>query len=214
MPDGGGDAGRPFMAKRLFVWDGARLAAEIGLSYADQQIWRRHYLPGPSGLDDAPQVRVETGLQSASPADTTYAFLRDELGTVIGLMEDRVIGGADPLPLLARYLYTPYGEAHVEYGPELLGVSFDEAVGLVGGVSQVAAVPIGASIRSQEGNLVVEAVRLWETRRVFQGLWEGGVSQLSMGRQTHSRIDVENHAAAPRAASRRSRWREIKTSLS
>jgi hypothetical protein len=46
--------------------------------------------------------------------------------------------------------------------------------------------PIGASMSSQKGNLVVGAVSLWETRRVFQGLWEGGVSQLSTGRQAHS----------------------------
>ena len=152
VPDGGGDPDRPFLAKRLFVWDGARLAAEVGLNFLDQPIWRRSYLPGPSGLDDAPQVRVENGLGSATPTDTTYAFLRDELGTVIGLVEDRAVDGADPLPLLARYLYTPYGEAHLEAGPEPLEVSFDATVGHVAGIDQLAAVPdetLGGALRAR-----------------------------------------------------------------
>jgi hypothetical protein len=33
----------------------------------------------------------------------------------------------------------------------------------------------------KRGKLVVEAVRLWETRRVFQGLWEGGAICARLG---------------------------------
>jgi len=45
------------------------------------------------------------------------------MGTVIAL----VYGSAPGIQpqLLARYLYSPYGEAHIEYGPELLRIEFD-----------------------------------------------------------------------------------------
>ena len=79
-------------------------------------------MPGP-GLDDAPAVRVEIFEPADTPyPDATYAFLRDELGTVVGVVED----GSSPDPgLLVRYLYTPYGEAHAEAGPELRRLLFD-----------------------------------------------------------------------------------------
>ena len=79
-------------------------------------------MPGP-GLDDAPAVRVEIFEPADTPyPDATYAFLRDELGTVVGVVQD----GSSPDPgLLVRYLYTPYGEAHAEAGPELRRLLFD-----------------------------------------------------------------------------------------
>jgi len=55
----------------------------------------------------------------------TYTYLRDELGTVVGLVaEDE---GTDPNhpPVPVRYRYTPYGEVHAESGPELLRARFD-----------------------------------------------------------------------------------------
>ena len=141
IPLGGGDADRPFLAKRLFVWDGARLAAEVGLNYADLPIWRRQYLPGPNELDDAPQVLVENGLQTGAPTSTLYAFMRDELGSVIGLVEEAAVSAGDPMPLLARFLYTPYGEAHVEYGPEVRRIWYDPAITVLNLVDQAEPVP-------------------------------------------------------------------------
>jgi hypothetical protein len=55
---------------------------------------------------------------------------------------------------------------------------------------------MGASIRSQARTPVVEAVSLWETWRVFQGLWEGGDSRLSIDRQSHRLFQRDNHATA------------------
>ena len=93
--------------------------------------WRRTYVPGPTGLDDPPQVVVEI-FQPGSPFSgtaRTYTYLRDEQGTVVGLVaEDE---GSDPQapPVPVRYRYTPYGEAHAESRPELLRARFDaEAV--------------------------------------------------------------------------------------
>ena len=134
IPEGGGESDRPFVAKREFVWDGQRLAAETGLNFQDEPTWRYQYTPGPGGLDDAPLVRVERGLQG-TPTTGTYALLRDEMGSVIGVAEEHA--GQQPT-LLARYLQTPYGKRHVELGPELVKTEYDEAVVSVGGQDQAA----------------------------------------------------------------------------
>ena len=115
-------------------WDGQRLAAETGLNFQDEPTWRYQYTPGPGGLDDAPLVRVERGLQG-TPTTGTYALLRDEMGSVIGVAEEH--SGQQPT-LLARYLQTPYGKRHVELGPELVKTEYDEAVVSVGGQDQAA----------------------------------------------------------------------------
>ena len=73
---------------------------------------------------------------------------------------------------------------------------------------------VGASIRSQARTPVVEAVSLWETWRVFQGLWEGGDSRLSIDRQSHRLFQRDHHAAAIRSRSMRSRWLATRISLS
>jgi len=125
------DAQRPFLAQRLFTWDGDTLLAEAGRNFAGELIWRQLYLPGGQGVDASPLVRVEKDLQ-ASPSTETYAILRDDMGTVIGIAEERE--GA--LQLVARVLYTPYGEAHLERGPELVAIRFDEAVTQAGGEQQ------------------------------------------------------------------------------
>ncbi len=126
------DGARPFIEYRGFLWEGSALLGEAGFGSHDGSWddpatdlfprWRRTYVPGP-GLDDAPAVRVEIFEPADTPfPDTTYAFLRDELGTVVGVLED----GSSPDPdLLLRYLYTPYGEAHAEAGPEPRGLLFD-----------------------------------------------------------------------------------------
>lgn len=122
------DSQRPFIEKRVFVWEGDGLAAEAAFGNAEETVlrWRKTYVPGPSGLDDAVQVVVEIGDQPSPYANSThtYTLLRDELGTVIGLVaEDE---GSDPAkpPVPVRYRYTPYGEGHAESGPELLRARF------------------------------------------------------------------------------------------
>ncbi|MCP4572654.1 MAG: hypothetical protein GY838_09920, partial [bacterium] len=128
------DALRPFIEKRAFVWEGRTLLAEVGYGDpAETQIrWRKTYVPGASGLDDATQVAVEVLDMPGSPylGSRLYTYLRDELGTVIGVLAE---DGSDPQqpPLLVRYLYTPYGEVHAESGPELWHVRFDNGVSSV-----------------------------------------------------------------------------------
>jgi len=142
------DGSRPFIEERQYVWEGARLAAEAGYgpsATGENLRWRRTYVPGPSGLDDPIQVVVEI-FQPGSPfsGEThTYTYLRDELGTVIGLVaEDEGIDPNEP-PIPVRYHYTPYGVARAETGPELLRVRFDNGatqVQVAGGtVSQTVA---------------------------------------------------------------------------
>ena len=129
LPDGEtDDAQRPFIEKRTFVWEGQALAAEAAWGNPQETIfrWRKTYVPGPSGLDDAVQVVVEDGVAGTV---RTYTLLRDEMGTVVGVVaEDE---GSDPArpPVPVRYRYTPYGEAHAESGPELLRARFDAGGG-------------------------------------------------------------------------------------
>ena len=132
VPQGGTDGDRPFMAKRAFVWDGQRMAAEAGLNFQDQPVWRQQYAPGQRGLDDAPVVRLETDLQGAT-STKTYALIRDEMGSVLAVAEERT--GQQP-NFIARYRYAPYGQRHTELGPELVKIEFDATVTRVGTTSQ------------------------------------------------------------------------------
>jgi RHS repeat-associated protein len=101
--------------KRVFLWEGSCLFAEAAFTDETETSlrWRKTYLPGPQRLDDQVQVHIETFPTSDTeqPKNQTYAFIRDELGTVIALVEE--VPGADPdehpIPA-ARYLYTPYGD--------------------------------------------------------------------------------------------------------
>lgn len=118
------DAQRPFIEKRVFVWEGDGLAAEAAFGNPEETLfrWRKTYVPGPGGLDDAVQVVVE---DTASGTTRTYTLVRDEMGTVVSLVaEDEGTAVAKP-PVPVRYRYTPYGEAHAESGPELLRARFD-----------------------------------------------------------------------------------------
>jgi RHS repeat-associated protein len=122
--EAGPDGVRPFIEERRYVWEGDRLTAEAAYGPADtgeNLRWRKTYVPGPAGLDDAPQVVVEVFAPGPlSGTARTYTYLTDELGTVMGLVaEDE---GTDPQhpPVPVRYRYTPYGQAHAEVGPELL----------------------------------------------------------------------------------------------
>ena len=129
LPEGVTDESqRPFIEKRAYVWDGDSLAAEIGFGDADETImrWRKTYVPGARGLDLASQVMVED-LAFGGDAKL-FTYIRDELGTVVGVVaEDE---GSDPSnpPIPARYFYSPYGEAHVERGPELRRSRFEPSI--------------------------------------------------------------------------------------
>lgn len=121
--------------RREYVFDGERLVEET--SYADQSPtslrWRKTWLPGPGG---AVQVRIERYLPgSATPLDTRFhALLRDEQGSVVALLDEGAAGAAPPL--LTRYLYTPFGQAHAESGPELRTARFDSAATSLPGAAQ------------------------------------------------------------------------------
>jgi hypothetical protein len=136
IPEGGGEGDRSFIEGRQFVWIGANLAAEVGLNFEGQIIWRKQYLAGPSGFSGAPQMRVQTNLNGGGSTDKYYAFLRDEAGNVIGVLEDSQPEQGKPPKLLARYLYTPFGESHIELGPELTSIRFDAGVTEVEGQPQ------------------------------------------------------------------------------
>jgi RHS repeat-associated protein len=97
---------RSFIEYRSYLWEGNGLLAEAGYgsndgTWDDPETdlflrWRKTYVPGASGLDDAVQVRVEIEEPAdTSYPDTVYSYLRDELGTVMALVEE------------------PYGEAAV-----------------------------------------------------------------------------------------------------
>ncbi|HSL81419.1 MAG TPA: hypothetical protein VLF66_01500, partial [Thermoanaerobaculia bacterium] len=153
---------RPFIEERRYVWEEDRLAAEAvyGPSETGENLrWRKTYVPGPMGLDDAPQVVVEI-VQPGSPFTgeaRTYTYVTDELGTVVGLVaEDE---GADPNhpPVPVRYRYTPYGEAHAETGPELLRARFD------GGATEVetAAGPVTQTVADETATAPGGLVLRW-----------------------------------------------------
>ncbi|MCP4664632.1 MAG: hypothetical protein GY856_55320, partial [bacterium] len=133
LPDGEtDDALRPFIEKRAYVWEGEGLLAEVAYGDPDEtQIrWRKTYVPGPSGIDDAVQVAVDVVDIPGSPypGSRLYTYVRDELGTVIGVVaEDESMDPAQP-SMPVRYLYSPYGNAHAELGPELRHVRFDNVV--------------------------------------------------------------------------------------
>ena len=127
-PDGDGERG--LLEKRDLVWEGNGLVAEVAYKDIEETEirWRKTYLPGPAGLDDQVQVRVESFPDSPTepPQDSLYTYLRDEMGSVVALVEEAP--GADPSAPpqpVARYLYSPYGEAHLVVGPELVATRFD-----------------------------------------------------------------------------------------
>ena len=133
------DSLRPFIDQRRYVWEGQSLLSEAsyGLEGTEASLrWRKTYVPGPSGLDDAAQVVVEQGNQSR-----IYTYLRDELGTVQSLVAENE--STDPLhPTIAgRYAYSPYGEAHVESAPELLRAHIDGDLTSANGTPQAISDP-------------------------------------------------------------------------
>ncbi|HZM28687.1 MAG TPA: RHS repeat-associated core domain-containing protein, partial [Gemmatimonadales bacterium] len=133
---------RTLLELREYVWDGETLAAEISWASPDRTNarWRKTYVPGASGLDDSVQVLVEIGDQAGNPfANSThlYTYLRDETGSVVGMVaEDEAPAEASKPAAPVRYLYTPYGEAHAESGPELRRAHYDNSLISAGGITQ------------------------------------------------------------------------------
>jgi RHS repeat-associated protein len=154
VPAGGVEGDRPLIEKRAYVWEGQSLLAEAG--YGDetqaQLRWRKTYVPGPTGLDDAIQVIVENiALPGTFPGPRTYTYLRDELGTVLGVVAEQETTDATNPVIPARYLYTPYGETYIARSPEAKRAHFDQTVVAAGGVEQTVADPATTA----QGALVV-----------------------------------------------------------
>jgi hypothetical protein len=130
-------------------------------------------VPGLSGLDDATQVVVE----NPGPGTTRlYTYLRDELGSVVGLIaEDESPSGAEGAPPLpVRYVYSPYGEAMAETGPELPEIPappvlFEHHLPLPYETFEASADAVGGRFPGGQSML-------------FQGLWTDPVLGLSYAR--------------------------------
>jgi RHS repeat-associated protein len=136
------DTLRPTVEKRAYVWENEGLVAEAGYGDAaeTQLRWRKTYLPGPSGYDDALQVLVDNVAFSGGQfgGQRIYTYLRDEQGTVIGVVAEQE-GEVSAPAVPVRYFYTPYGEARAELGPELQRARFDAGRFELAGVVQPAA---------------------------------------------------------------------------
>ncbi|HYN22238.1 MAG TPA: RHS repeat-associated core domain-containing protein, partial [Thermoanaerobaculia bacterium] len=133
-PAGGTDADRPFVDSREYIWDGETLSTEVSWTSPDRTAarWRKTYVPGANGLDDSAQVLVEIAGQTH-----LYTYLRDEMGTVVGIVAEEEAPPTESKPAApVRYLYTPYGEAHVESGPELRRAHFDSSLTTANGIEQ------------------------------------------------------------------------------
>ena len=114
---GATDAERPFIETREYLFDGNTLLAEVARAKDGAIRWRKTYVPG-ADLHDHVQVRVETYDAAQNlVSDRLYAYIRDEQGTVLALADEASDPKNPSIPI--RYLYTPYGNAHAETGPEL-----------------------------------------------------------------------------------------------
>ena len=164
VPEGGSDEQREFIDKQQLLWDGDALLSITGLNFHDEVIWRQHLVPGPSGLDDAPQVLVETGV-NGTPRQRTFDLVRDELGSVIAVIEEPEAPEAK-LPLLARVFYSVTGEAHLEAGPEPMWIEYAPDIDEVGGQTQ--AEPV-------EGERVGGALSVRTTMALDAPTWAEGV---------------------------------------
>lgn len=128
-PPAEADGVRNLLERRVYVWEGQSLLVEAGFADQDetQMLWRKTYVPGPSGLDDAVQVKVDNLSAPGIAGTRLYTYLRDELGTVIGVVGEEENNDPNSPNISARYLYSPYGEAHIEKALEVREVRFEEA---------------------------------------------------------------------------------------
>ncbi|MEO6323303.1 MAG: hypothetical protein ABIQ65_01610, partial [Thermoanaerobaculia bacterium] len=143
LPEGTTDeAARPFIQNREYLWEGALRLAEVGKDQNGAVVWRKTYVPGPTGQDDPVQMRVENyGSGTSTKTTKNYAFIRDEQSTVLGLIDEQAPANPRGPPVPVRYLYTPLGEAHVELGPELLRATFDSALTHLNATNQLPPIP-------------------------------------------------------------------------
>ncbi len=114
---------RPFKAQRGYLWDGDTLLAETSYNFDGGIVSRKDHVPGP-GPDQTYQIKAD---------GRTFSLFKDEQGNPIGLFEETVSGKAN---LLARFLYTPYGDLHLEAGPEPRKAEFKTGKATLGPVTQ------------------------------------------------------------------------------
>jgi hypothetical protein len=111
LPEGQTDeALRPFIDQRRYEWEGATLLVESSYGPEGTEAslrWRKKYVPGASGLDDAVQIVVEQGGQSR-----TYTPIRDELNSVLAIVADNDRSH----PRSSGHGYSPYRD-RVASGP-------------------------------------------------------------------------------------------------
>ncbi len=120
------DASRPFLEEKEFLWDGGTLLSEAGRAADGTLLWRKSYVPGPSGLDDAVQLRVERyDLAGKRASDRLFSYVRDEQGSVLAIVEEEDTPDPARPGVLLRNIYDPWGQAHAEVGPELRAASFE-----------------------------------------------------------------------------------------
>ncbi|MCL4806706.1 MAG: hypothetical protein KJ062_02755 [Thermoanaerobaculia bacterium] len=201
LPEGStDDCTRPFIERREFLWEGGNLLGEAGYAAGPDGAcsetigairWRKSYVPGAAGLDDQVQVRVESyGAGSEVASDKLYSYLRDDMNSILSLVEERVGGDAAKPQVPLRFLYTPYGEAHAETGPEVRKTRFDPSLSSLGVQNQVVGdtnhVPGGMTIDfsvpidlgTLPGGAIVE-------RRITDGTWGAlTAEELALGRGT------------------------------
>jgi RHS repeat-associated protein len=114
---------RPFKAQRGYLWDGDTLLTETSYNFDGGIVSRKDHVPGP-GPDQTYQIKAD---------GRTFSLFKDEQGNPIGLFEETVSGKAN---LLARFLYTPYGDLHLEAGPEPRKAEFKTGKATLGPVTQ------------------------------------------------------------------------------
>jgi RHS repeat-associated protein len=124
LPSGTTDeARRPFKAQRGYLWDGDTLLAETSYNFDGGIVSRKDHVPGP-GPDQTYQIKTD---------GRTFSLFKDEQGNPVGLLEETVSGKAN---LVARFLYSPYGDLHLEVGPEPSKAEFKTGRASLGPVDQ------------------------------------------------------------------------------
>ena len=189
VPPGGAEPDRPFIETREYVFDGNTLLAEVGKAQDGAIRWRKTYVPG-TNLHDHPQVRVETyDVAQNLVSDRLYAYVRDEQGTVLALVDEASDPTHPSIPI--RYHYSPYGDAHAETGPELRKGSYVLGLGSVkdasgGTKTQTATGTLPGGVRLSFGidvDLTTAAAGIFFERRLTDGTWGAlGAAEMAIGR--------------------------------
>ncbi|HQQ77789.1 MAG TPA: Ig-like domain-containing protein, partial [Thermoanaerobaculia bacterium] len=198
IPSGGGEGDRPFIETREYLFDGNTLLAEVAKAKDGAIRWRKTYVPG-ADLHDHVQVRVETYDAAQNlVSDRLYAYIRDEQGTVLALADEASDPTHPSIPI--RYLYTPYGNAHAETGPELRKGSYGFGITSVKDASgatktQTATGTLPGGIRLSFGidvDLSTLATGVAFEKRATDGTW-GALTEMAIGRApdaANSDVDI------------------------